>query len=44
MSKSSGFGQAPVFGGAATFGSSTPTQYTFGQNPTPECMYLIIFV
>lgn len=34
MSKSSGFGQAPVFGGAATFGSPAPTQYTFGQNST----------
>lgn len=40
MSKSSGFGQAPVFGGVPTFGSTTSTQYTFGQNSvTPECMY-----
>lgn len=42
MSKSSGFGQAPVFGGAPTFGSPNPTQYTFGQNSTtPECKYSI---
>lgn len=39
MSKSSGFGQAPVFGGAATFGASPSTQYAFGQNSTtPECI------
>lgn len=42
MSKSSGFGQSPVFGGAATFGSTSPSQYTFGQNTTsPECIYLL---
>lgn len=43
MSKTSGFGQTPVFGGAATFGSTTPSQYTFGQNSnSAECMYIII--
>lgn len=43
MSKSSSFGQAPVFGGAATFGSPAPAQYTFGQNnATPECMFVDI--
>lgn len=43
MSKSSGFGQAPVFGGSPSFGSPAPSQYTFGQNnTTPEGIYSII--
>ncbi|XP_050433429.1 nuclear pore complex protein Nup214 [Adelges cooleyi] len=37
FSSPSAFGQAPVFGGAATFGSTAPSQYTFGQTTSlPE--------